>query len=273
MPGRVLPTLLSSEIQSHNTEKSCYVTIRSRVYDVTSFLDDHPGGADLVLDYGGQDVTKIMKNEVSHAHSDAAYEILEEHLVGFVATEQIIDIAVDSNKPDSIIPLPPNAEGMSELRKRNGVEEVASKKVYEATGVSSADDLSVETDVVTDFKRHKFIDLNRPMFLQVWNGGFSKAFYLEQVHRPRHYKGGQSAPLFGNFLEPLSKTAWWVVPLVWLPWVTYGTVLAFQNLENSWHTVPYFLGGIAIWSLVEYILHRGLFHVDQYVSPLTQDYR
>merc|ERR1712093_854608 len=33
-----------------------------------------------------------------------------------------------------------------------------------------------------------------------WHVGFSKDFYLEQIHRPRHYKGGESAPLFGNFL-------------------------------------------------------------------------
>jgi 4-hydroxysphinganine ceramide fatty acyl 2-hydroxylase len=263
MPGRVLPTLLASEIQSHNTEKSCYVTIGSRVYDITTFLDDHPGGSDLILDHGGQEVGEIMKNEASHYHSDAAYEILEDNLIGFVATEKIVDAATDSNKPDNIVPLPPNEAGMNELRKRNASKDVAPTKVYAATGMSSAADLSVETDAASDFQKHNFIDLNRPMFLQLWNGGFSKAFYLEQVHRPRHYKGGQSAPLFGNFLEPLSKTPWWVVPMVWLPWVGYGTALAFQNLSNPLHAIAYFLGGLGIWTLVEYTLHRGLFHVDQ----------
>ncbi len=50
----------------------------------------------------------------------------------------------------------------------------APQEVFAATGLSSAEDLSVETDVVTDYKQHKFIDLNRPMFMQMWKGGVLK---------------------------------------------------------------------------------------------------
>ena len=264
MPGRTLPTFLSSDVASRNTDESCYVTIGTKVYDVTEFLDNHPGGGDLILDYGGQDVEKVMGNDVSHTHSEAAYEILEDHLVGFVVNEKVMDTIAKSEKPDNIVPLPPNEQGQKELEK-NGVAVTGKKSVYATTGMSSAEDLSVETDTIADYKRFKFLDLNRPLLMQVWNGGFSKDFYLEQVHRPRHYKGGDSAPLFGNFLEPLSKTPWWVVPMVWLPPVTYGTFLAFANLDNSTHVVAYWLGGLAIWTLVEYVLHRGLFHIDNYL--------
>jgi hypothetical protein len=104
--------------------------------------------------------------------------------------------------------------------------------------------------------------------MQVWNGGFSKEFYLQQVHRPRHYKGGESAPLFGNFLEPLSKTPWWVVPAVWMPWIAYGTYEASKGLPNASVVGALFGVGIAIWTLVEYGLHRCLFHVDQYAPRL-----
>jgi len=161
--------------------------------------------------------------------------------VGFVATEKAVGVETDN--------------------KQAAMKE---KTVYATTGMSSADDLSVDTDPTNDYKTHKFIDLNKPMLMQVWNGGFSKKFYLEQVHRPRHYKGGESAPLFGNFLEPLSKTPWYVVPMCWLPPVAYGTSLGFQNLEAS-QVVGYWIGGLALWTLIEYILHRGLFHVDQYL--------
>ena len=134
--------------------------------------------------------------------------------------------------------------------------------VYEATGLSSAEDLSKETDLNADFRTHKFLDLNRPMFPQIWFGGFSKAFYLDQVHRPRHYKGGASAPLFGNFLEPLSMTAWWVVPILWLPMITYGTLLGVVNMENPVLTASYWFFGLFVWTLVEYGLHRFLFHIE-----------
>ncbi|KAF2119936.1 hypothetical protein BDV96DRAFT_314302 [Lophiotrema nucula] len=260
MPGRTLPNLTTADVEAHNSAESCYVTIGTKVYDVTHFLNDHPGGCDFILEYGGKDVTAILKDEVSHEHSEAAYEILDESLIGFVATEKVIDGATQSGKPAEIIPLPPSKVGKAELKsmQQNG------KPVYEATGMSSADDLSKETDFDTDYKMHKFLDLSRPLFPQVWYGGFSKDFYLEQVHRPRHYKGGDSAPLFGNFLEPLSKTPWWVVPTIWLPPVAFGTFLGFSTLGGA-QGAAYWATGLFIWTLVEYILHRFLFHLDDYL--------
>lgn len=248
------------EVATHNTSKSCYVTIGTKVYDITDFLESHPGGADLVLEYGGKDVTEILKDEVSHKHSEAAYEILDESFIGFVATEKVMQATVNSTHPDDIVPLPPTKEGLQELQ-ANG----AAEGVYATTGMSSEADLSKETDLANDYKTHKFLDLNKPLLMQMLFGGFSKEFYLEQVHRPRHYKGGESAPLFGNFLEPLSKTSWWVIPVVWLPPVTYGTYIASFGLSSIAEEAAYWFLGLFLWTLVEYILHRFLFHLDKYV--------
>lgn len=228
-----------------------------RVFDVTDFIESHPGGGDLVLEYGGKDVTGILKDDVSHFHSEAAYEVLEDSFIGFVATEKIMDTTVKSTHPDEIIPLPPTNVGIEELKENGAVE-----GVYASTGMASAEDLSKETDAVSDYKRHKFLDLNRPLILQVWFGGFSKDFYLEQVHRPRHYKGGESAPLFGNFLEPLTKTAWWVIPIMWLPPVAYGTYIAGDGCGSRMTEAGYWFLGLFLWTLVEYLMHRFLFHLD-----------
>lgn len=281
MPSRTLPTLPSAEVASHNTAKSCYVTIGTKVYDITPFLEDHPGGADLILQYAGQDVREAMEDPVSHAHSEAAYDVLDDHIVGFVATDKVLEGVKRSSDPFAVLPLEPSEQGMKELEgSHTGAEndvrarervaaagseaEEVDKTVYERTGMTSEQDLSRETDPTQDFKRHKFLDLNRPLLLQVWYGGFSKDFYLEQVHRPRHYKGGESAPLFGNFLEPLSKTPWWIVPSLWLPCVGYGTFLAAQHFSPL-ILAAYWLLGLGIWTLVEYGLHRCLFHLDHYL--------
>ncbi|KAF2874206.1 hypothetical protein BDV95DRAFT_488021 [Massariosphaeria phaeospora] len=260
MPGLTLPNIPLADVRQHNTEKSCYVTIGAKVYDVTSFLSDHPGGGDLILEYGGKDVREIMEDEVSHTHSEAAYEILDESLVGFVPDDDIINGATKSGKPAEIIPLLPSEEGKQELQamEQNG------KPLYATTGMSSADDLSKATDPDSDYKTHKFLDLSKPLFLQVWNGGFSTQFYLEQVHRPRHYRGGDSAPLFGNFLEPLSKTPWWAVPMLWLPPVVYGTVLGVRSL-GALSTMAHWLAGLGLWTIIEYGLHRCLFHLDDHL--------
>ena len=52
MPGRTLPTITQAEVKAHNTAESCYVTIGTKVYDITAFVEDHPGGGDLILEYG-----------------------------------------------------------------------------------------------------------------------------------------------------------------------------------------------------------------------------
>lgn len=242
MPGRVLPTFTSAEVESHNTEKSCYITLGRNVYDVTDFLDAHPGGGDLILEYGGKDTTEILKDEISHEHSDAAYEILDEYHIGFVGE-------ATPGKTTTVI---------------ETVTETEDGPIYANTGMSRAEDLSVDTDYSQDFKTHKFLDLNKPLLMQLWRSNFSKEFYLEQIHRPRHYKGGESAPLFGNFLEPLSKTSWYVVPIVWLPPVFYLISVGATGLGAS-SAAGYFTVGLALWTLIEYLMHRFLFHLDAWL--------
>jgi len=278
MPSRTLPTLPQADVAAHNTAKSCYITIGTKVYDITPFLDDHPGGADLILQYAAKDVKEAMEDPISHTHSESAWEILDDYLVGFMATNKVIDAVMESDDPFAVLPLEPSEKGMAELERTShgathdvrardeavvaGADaEDSNQAIYETTGMSTAEDLSKETDASSDYKRHKFLDLNKPLLMQVWNGGFSKKFYLEQVHRPRHYKGGESAPLFGNFLEPLSKTPWWIVPTLWLPCVAYGTVLAGRHLSLPVLSA-YWIVGLCIWTLVEYTLHRCLFHLD-----------
>jgi 4-hydroxysphinganine ceramide fatty acyl 2-hydroxylase len=265
MPARTLPTIPQDEVKSHNTEKSCYVTIDERVFDVTSFLEDHPGGGELILEYGGKDVKHIMQDEISHTHTEAAYEILEDSLVGFVATDRVLDAATKAAPASDVVPLPSTANGLSKLHEEGvSTTHLPPRPLYATTGMSSAEDLSKDTDPTSDYKTHKFLDLDRPLFPQMLFSSFSKDFYLEQVHRPRHYKGGASAPLFGNFLEPLSKTAWYVVPTVWLPPVAYGTYLGFTHLPSA-QAPAYWLLGLFLWTLVEYLLHRFLFHLDAYL--------
>ncbi|KAL8970471.1 MAG: hypothetical protein Q9183_001507 [Haloplaca sp. 2 TL-2023] len=265
MASRTLPNFMAKEVSENKTAKSCWVTIGSKVYDVTDFLSQHPGGGKLILEYGGQDVRSIMQDEISHSHSESAYEYLDENLIGFVAADPVLDAAVACDHPQDILPLPPNESGAKELRKNGAADHVPEGEVIATTGMSSVDDLYKETNIEEDYKKHRFLNLEKPLLMQVWNGGFSKDFYLREVHRPRIYKADVSPPLFGNFLEPLSKTAWWVVPLVWLPWVALGSWMACQGIPSYFQFVAYWLTGFGLWSLVEYGMHRGLFHVDKYL--------
>jgi L-lactate dehydrogenase (cytochrome) len=50
--------LSGSEVSKHNSAKSCWVIIHGKVYDVTEFLPEHPGGQRIILKYAGKDATE-----------------------------------------------------------------------------------------------------------------------------------------------------------------------------------------------------------------------
>ncbi|GBB88649.1 hypothetical protein RclHR1_15200006 [Rhizophagus clarus] len=62
------------ELSKHNTKKSLYVCIRGIVYDVTKFIDEHPGGEEVLLDEAGRDATEAFEDV---GHSDEAHGLLK----------------------------------------------------------------------------------------------------------------------------------------------------------------------------------------------------
>ncbi|KZT55327.1 mitochondrial fmn-dependent dehydrogenase [Calocera cornea HHB12733] len=73
---RIIPY---EELQKHTTRESCWIMVKDQIFDVTDFLDLHPGGAAVILKNAGQDATKIYES----IHSAGFFETLlkpEQHL-------------------------------------------------------------------------------------------------------------------------------------------------------------------------------------------------
>uniref|UniRef100_A0A7S0UNK8 Cytochrome b5 heme-binding domain-containing protein n=1 Tax=Polytomella parva TaxID=51329 RepID=A0A7S0UNK8_9CHLO len=84
------------ECQKHSDEKDCWLIIRDKVYDVTSFLEEHPGGFDVILSVAGKNATTAFQ-EVGH--SKTAKKLLESFYIGELEGS---GIPVEEAKPEVI---------------------------------------------------------------------------------------------------------------------------------------------------------------------------
>lgn len=72
---------VQEEAAKHTTSDSCWLMIDGYVYDVTSFLDDHPGGGELLLNAAGKDATDDFEDV---GHSKNARKDMLNYLIGAV---------------------------------------------------------------------------------------------------------------------------------------------------------------------------------------------
>ncbi|KAL8984727.1 MAG: hypothetical protein Q9205_001376 [Flavoplaca limonia] len=63
-----------SDVADHNSKKDLFLVIHDKVYDATAFVDEHPGGEEVLLDVGGQDATEAFEDV---GHSDEARQLLD----------------------------------------------------------------------------------------------------------------------------------------------------------------------------------------------------
>jgi cytochrome b involved in lipid metabolism len=72
------------DLSNHKTQNDCWIAINGNVYDVTKYLDQHPGGADLILMMCGKDATQAYKTQGGRGkgHSSRADALLSQFLIG-----------------------------------------------------------------------------------------------------------------------------------------------------------------------------------------------
>ncbi|KAF9268560.1 glyoxylate dehydrogenase [Marasmius fiardii PR-910] len=55
-------SLVSTQtVSNHSSRDDCWIIVHGKVYDVTDFLDEHPGGSKIILKYAGQDATQAYE--------------------------------------------------------------------------------------------------------------------------------------------------------------------------------------------------------------------
>ncbi|EGC37317.1 hypothetical protein DICPUDRAFT_77028 [Dictyostelium purpureum] len=72
------------EISTHNSLESCWMIIQNKVYDITAYIDKHPGGKNALLRFAGKDGTDNVQ-----FHSAKMLQILNNcYFIGHVQKDQ-----------------------------------------------------------------------------------------------------------------------------------------------------------------------------------------
>ncbi|KAI8620412.1 acyl-CoA dehydrogenase/oxidase [Chytriomyces sp. MP71] len=86
-------TFSPADLASHNAEQNGYIVINGKVYDLTEFIDAHPGGKRILLPVLGKDASEVFKlyhsvPTVLHKYRHLVIGVLEGH-------------ELDSSEPDT----------------------------------------------------------------------------------------------------------------------------------------------------------------------------
>ncbi len=75
--------LTTAELTKHNSAQSCWLLISGKIYDVTSFLGQHPGGINTILPNCGTDATVAFDTKGGRgSHSQRANAMLISYYLG-----------------------------------------------------------------------------------------------------------------------------------------------------------------------------------------------
>ncbi|XP_052231167.1 uncharacterized protein LOC127844747 [Dreissena polymorpha] len=67
------------DVSFHSDASSCWIVIADKVYDVTDFLDTHPGGEEIILENAGLDATISFQ---SKGHFASAVDTMAKYCIG-----------------------------------------------------------------------------------------------------------------------------------------------------------------------------------------------
>ncbi|KAH9820960.1 L-lactate dehydrogenase (cytochrome) like protein [Teratosphaeria destructans] len=145
-----------AEISQHNTPDDCWIVVDGRVWDMTEFAPDHPGGGEIIWKHAGHDASTTYSS--IHAPSVLPSNLDASKLKGIVDQRTITN---DWQKP------PPTATTELELHDKppldtiinaQDFEDVARRTVSKKTWAFYS---SASTDCITR-------DKNREYFSRIW---------------------------------------------------------------------------------------------------------
>ncbi|XP_055390431.1 uncharacterized protein LOC129619280 isoform X2 [Condylostylus longicornis] len=222
--------------------KQIIIKYRNNNYDITEFIHKHPGGINTLKGItANTDITKRFLN--APPHSDAAMYLMNEYKI--------------------------NMENKMKNGYKNGTKNCIKENNMSINDIPNnisnghVHNNNHNNDIILDESMEHLVDWSKPMLRQIVN---IAECYDEWVHKPVD----RPLRLFGPwYLEMLTKTPWWLVPSFWVPsiiYILYSEISTKRNTSLNNSTVLFYcITGVFLWTLIEYVLHRWVFHIK--VSP------
>lgn len=75
-----------AQVLGHNKKSDCWIIVENKVYDITLFVEAHPGGAELLMSRAGEDATSYFT--MKHGRSERVQKMLEKFFIGYLVREE-----------------------------------------------------------------------------------------------------------------------------------------------------------------------------------------
>jgi len=148
------------ELASHSTRESCWVSINGRVYDVTGFEHEHPGG-EIILTAAGQDATDVF----SAFHSASNYKLLPRFLIGILEDSDTTSSTDKYHSPEYI----------ADIRKMRA--DLTRLKAFDSSKLFYAYKVGTNVSIAA---LAFFVTLRANSIVQVWLGAALLALFFQQ---------------------------------------------------------------------------------------------
>lgn len=81
--GSAQPGITLATLAQHTTQEDCWIAVRGNVYDVTAYINIHPGGRARIIGQCGKDATRAFETRGGDgSHSSRAWNLLTGFIVG-----------------------------------------------------------------------------------------------------------------------------------------------------------------------------------------------
>lgn len=94
------------EVKAHSSESNLWLVLHGKVYDVSGYISEHPGGEEVMLEQAGLDASQAFDDI---GHSEDAKSLLKEYYVGDITGQK----PAVSPKKDTKAPKPTTGSAKS----------------------------------------------------------------------------------------------------------------------------------------------------------------